>query len=341
MKAIQIDNPYQICIAEVKKPVLTAGNAIIQIKALGICGSDVHAYAGKSPNVTYPIIIGHETAGIVTEIDEENEYGIKVGDKVVIDPYMYCGKCYPCSQGRTNCCESLKCLGVQTTGSMSEFFLHPIKQLVKVPQDMDWESLAVVEPLVIALHAIHSCELKTGEHMAIIGAGAIGMLIGMAAKTYGGIPILLDIVDERLEIAKVFGIDYTVNPMKSDSVAEIKKITNGRMAECVVEASGSSMGIRNTLDYAAATGRIALTGWPKKEVELPTAVVTRKEIQIRGSRTGVGSEFKESIDLIYSGKVEATRIISKVTTFEQLPEAIMHLDEKPGDWLKVIALMQT
>jgi 2-desacetyl-2-hydroxyethyl bacteriochlorophyllide A dehydrogenase len=222
---------------------------------------------------------------------------------------------------------------------MSEFFSHPIKQLVKVPQDMDWESMAVAEPLVIALHAIHRCELKTGEHIAIIGAGAIGMLIGMAAKAYGGIPIMVDIVDERLQMAKNFGIDLTVNPMKSDAVEEIKKMTNGRMAECIVEASGSTIGVRNTLDYAAATGRIVLTGWPNKEVELPTTVITRKELQIRGSRTGVGSEFKESIDLIYSGKVEAAKIISKVTTFEELPEAIKHLDEAPGDWLKVVALM--
>lgn len=339
MRAIQIDSPNQIGITEVEKSVLTPGNAIIEVKAMGICGSDVHAYAGKSPNVKYPIIIGHETAGIVSEIDENNEYGIKKGDKVVLDPYMYCGECYPCSQGRTNCCESLKCLGVQTTGSMSEFFLHPIRQLVKVPQDMDWESLAVAEPLVIALHAIHNCELKAGEHIAIIGAGAIGMLIGMAAKAYGGIPIIVDIVDERLQMANNLGIDFTVNSMKSNAIEEIKKITNGRMAECVMEASGSTIGVRNTLDYAAATGRIALTGWPNKEVELSTAIITRKELQIRGSRTGVGSEFREAIDLIYSEKVQAKKIISKVTTFEEIPEAIKHLHEAPGDWLKVVALM--
>ncbi|WZL72394.1 zinc-binding dehydrogenase [Clostridiaceae bacterium 35-E11] len=130
-----------------------------------------------------------------------------------------------------------------------------------------------------------------------------------------------------------------MNPVKFDAVEEIKKITNGCMAECVVEASGSTIGIRNTLDYAATTGRIALTGWPKEEVELSTAVITKKELQIRGSRTGVSSEFQKSIDLIYSGKVEATKIISKVTTFEELPKAIKHLDEKLGDWLNVIALM--
>lgn len=339
MKAIEIEKPFEIEVKEISNPVLESGKAIVQVKAMGVCGSDVHAYAGKSPNVTYPVIIGHETAGIIQEIDENNAQGLKAGDKVVLDPYMYCGECYPCSQGRTNCCEHLKCLGCQTTGCMSEYFLHPINQLVKVPQDMSWTDLAVVEPMVIALHAIHNCQLKAGEHMAIIGAGAIGMLIGMAAKAYGAYPIMVDIVDERLQMARGFGIDLTVNPVKEDAVKRIGEMTEGRLAECVVEVSGSTIGVKNTLDYAASTGRIALTGWPNAPVELPTAVITRKELQIRGSRTGVQSEFEEAVDLIYSGKVEAGKIISKVVQFEELPEAIAHLHEKPGDWLKVVALM--
>lgn len=338
MKAIQIEHPEKIGIAEIAEPVLSPGNAIIEVKAMGICGSDVHAYAGKSPNVTYPVIIGHETAGIVVDIDRNNEKGIKKGDKVVLNPYMYCGHCYPCSQGRTNCCETLQCLGVQTTGSMSEFFAHPVHQLVKVPQDMEWEDLAVVEPLVIALHAIHNCNLKKGEHITIIGAGAIGMLIGMVAKAYGGIPIMVDIVDERLKMAKDFGIDYTINSVRKDAIQELKDITNGRMSECVVEASGSNIGIRNSLDFAASTGRIALTGWPKNETMLPTAKITRKELKIFGSRTGLGDEFQESIDLIYYRKVKAAKIISKIVIFDEIPESIQHIDEKPGDWLKVIAL---
>ena len=338
MKAIKINDPYRIGIEEVAKPVVLPNYGIIEVKAMGICGSDVHAYAGKSPNVAYPLIIGHETAGSVVEIDENNEFGIRKGDKVILDPYLYCGKCYPCSQGKTNCCESLKCLGVQTGGSMSEYVSHPIRQLVKVPDDMSWERMSVAEPLVIALHAIHRCSLKKDDHIAIIGAGAIGMLTGMASMVYGATPILIDIVDERLEMAKNFGISHVINPLSEDAVNEIKKITKGRMAECVVEASGSPAGVRNVLDYAAFTGRIALTGWPNKAIELPTAVITRKELHIYGSRTGVRSEFVESIDLIYSGKVRAENIISKIINFEEIPSAVKHLDEVPGDWLKVIAL---
>ena len=198
MKAIKINKPGEIYVSEIPDAKWKKGYAVIEVKALGVCGSDVHAYAGKSPNVSYPLVIGHETAGIVVEVEDENRYGIKKGDRVVLDPYLYCGTCYPCSQGRTNCCEKLEVLGVQTQGSMSRYFAHPLSHMVKVPDSMTWEELAVTEPLVIALHALHSLKLKKGEHIVIIGAGAIGMLAGIAALAYGGIPIMADIVEQRL-----------------------------------------------------------------------------------------------------------------------------------------------
>lgn len=340
MKAVQITKIKHVEIIEIPEPELKDDYAEIEVKALGICGSDVHAYEGRSPNVSYPVIIGHETAGVVTRIAEgsSNRNHIKVGDRVVLNPYIYCGHCYPCSQGRTNCCTSLKCLGVQTKGSMSERFAHPTDLMVKVPDEIDWETCAVIEPTVIALHAVHNVNLKPGEHIVVVGAGCIGMLIGIVALVKGGIPIMVDVVDERLELAKTFGMQYTVNSAAQNSVKRIGEITNGRMAECVCEVSGSTPGIRNTLDYAAATGRIALTGWPNQEVSLPTAVITRKELRIRGSRTGVTSEFEEVLAMVQSGKLDIKRIISKVVTLDEIPAAIRGLDENPGEALKVIAL---
>lgn len=339
MKAVQITDVKNIEIVDVPQPELRENYSEIDVKAMGICGSDVHAYAGKSPNVTFPVIIGHETAGIVTKVGNgSNLHNIKVGDRVVLNPYIYCGHCYPCSQGRTNCCTSLKCLGVQTGGSMSERFAHPTDLLVKVPDEIDWETCAVIEPTVIALHALHNVNLQPGEYVAVVGAGCIGMLIGIVAMAKGGIPIMVDVVDERLELAKHFGMQYTVNSIKQDAVAKIQRITKGRMAECVCEVSGNNIGIRNTLDYAAATGRIALTGWPNKEVALPTAMITRKELQIRGSRTGVTAEFEEVLEMVRGGHLDIKRIISGFCTLDMIPGAIRDLDEDPGRDLKVIAL---
>ena len=140
MKGIQVQGTGKASLTELPLPQRKEGYAIIKVMAASICGTDVSTYRGTNVNVSsYPIVIGHETAGIVEDVDENNQYGIKKGDHVVLDPYLYCGVCYPCSQGKTNCCETLHCLGVHCDGSMCEYFAHPVHMLRKVPQDMPWE----------------------------------------------------------------------------------------------------------------------------------------------------------------------------------------------------------
>lgn len=187
---------------ELEKPVPGPGQALIRIKTAGICGSDIGAFRGTNKLVSYPRIIGHELAGILEEVPADNPKGLKPGDKVIVDPYLYCGKCYPCSIGRTNCCTDLKVLGVHIDGGMAEYFCHPADMLVKMPEDMDWTDAAMAEPLTISLHGIHRGGLKAGEYCAIIGAGPIGLLAGMIAQAYGAHAILLDLVQERLDFAK-------------------------------------------------------------------------------------------------------------------------------------------
>lgn len=340
MKAIQISDIKKVELISVGEPLLKENEAEIEVKAMGICGSDVHAYAGHSPNVSYPLIIGHEIAGVVTRIVQgaENPQGIQVGDRVVLNPYLYCGSCYPCSKGQTNCCEHLRVLGVQTGGAMSERFTHPVKLMVKLPDELDWETAAVIEPSVIALHAINVLGVKAGEHLAVVGAGCIGMLIGILAKARGGIPIMVDVVEERLALARSFGLTHTVNAASQNAAEYIREITGGRMAECVSEASGSVQGVRSVFDYVAATGRIALSGWPDREVPLPTTQITRKELKILGARDGVTEEFLDVIRMVCSGEANIRQIVSKVVQLEDIPAEIRDLDEHPGNNLKVIAL---
>lgn len=340
MKAIQITNIKKVELVSIEEPLLKENEAEITVKAMGICGSDVHAYAGHSPNVSYPLIIGHEIAGIVSKIAEgaDNPQGIRIGDRVVLNPYMYCGNCYPCSKGQTNCCEHLRVLGVQTGGAMSERFSHPLKLMVKLPDEIDWETAAVIEPSVIALHAVNVLDVKAGEHLAVVGAGCIGMLVGILAKARGGIPIMVDVVEERLALARSFGLPYTVNAASQNAAACIREITGGRMAECVSEVSGSVQGVQSVFEYVAATGRIALTGWPDREVPLPTAQITRKELKILGARDGVTEEFLEVIRMVCSGEANIRQIISKVVRLEDIPAEIRNLNEQPGNNLKVIAL---
>lgn len=338
MKAVKLEEPRVVGVVDLEKPVPGAGEALIRIKTAGICGSDIGAFRGTNKLVSYPRVIGHELAGIVEEIPADNPKGLKVGDQVIVDPYLYCGSCYPCSIGRTNCCTSLKVLGVHVDGGMAEYFCHPADMLVKKPDDMDWIDAAMAEPLTISLHGIHRGGLKAGEYCAIIGAGPIGLLAGMIAQAYGAHAILLDLVQERLDFAKELGIEYVINSGREDAVEAVSKITGGEMAQQVMECSGANAAVRSSLDLVSHAGRITLTGWPPKETSIPTDMITRKEIDIRGARTSA-REFEEAIDLIYTKKVDVRKILTKTISLEEAPETIRDIEKNPGNYMKVVVTM--
>ena len=338
MYAIKYDGPRKVQCVEIDKPQAGENEALIKVRSAGICGSDIGAFRGTNGLVTYPRIIGHEVAGEILSIPEHNKKGLKAGDHVIVDPYLYCGSCYPCSIGRTNCCTDLKVLGVHAEGGMSEYFVHPADMLWKLPKDMPWELAPIAEPLTIALHGIHRGGLKAGEHVAIIGAGPIGILAAVAAIAYGAHPIMIDLVDERLEAARKLGVRYTVNSGREDTAAKVSEYTGGRMAELVMECSGANPAVRSALDLVSNAGRITLTGWPKKETPLPTDVITKKEADIRGARTSA-NEFEEAIDLIHTGKVDARKILTKVVTIKEAPGTIIDIEKNPGDYMKVNVVM--
>ena len=338
MYAIKYDGPRKVQCVEIDKPQAGDNEALIKVRSAGICGSDIGAFRGTNGLVTYPRIIGHEVAGEILSIPEHNKKGLKAGDHVIVDPYLYCGSCYPCSIGRTNCCTDLKVLGVHAEGGMSEYFVHPADMLWKLPKDMPWELAPIAEPLTIALHGIHRGGLKAGEHVAIIGAGPIGILAAVAAIAYGAHPIMIDLVDERLEAARKLGVRYTVNSGREDTAAKVSEYTGGRMAELVMECSGANPAVRSALDLVSNAGRITLTGWPKKETPLPTDVITKKEVDIRGARTSA-NEFEEAIDLIHTGKVDARKILTKVVTIKEAPGTIIDIEKNPGDYMKVNVVM--
>jgi threonine dehydrogenase-like Zn-dependent dehydrogenase len=335
MKAVKLEEPYKVGCVDIEKPVPKEGEALIRIITAGICGSDVGAFRGTNKLVSYPRIIGHELAGIVESIPENNKNGIKVGDKVIVDPYIYCGNCYPCSIGRTNCCTDLKVLGVHIDGGMAEYYTHPADMLIKIPEDMDWTLAAMAEPLTISLHGVHRGGLKAGEYCAIIGAGPIGLLAGMVAQTYGAHAIMLDIVPERLDFAKKLGIEYTINTMTEDAAARVAEITDGNLAHQVMECSGANVAIRMTLDLVCNAGRVVFTGWPAKETSLPTDIFTKKEIDLRGARTSAG-EFEEAIDLIYHNKVDVRKILTKTVSIEEAPDTLVDIEKNPGSYMKVV-----
>jgi threonine dehydrogenase-like Zn-dependent dehydrogenase len=221
---------------------------------------------------------------------------------------------------------------------MSEFITHPETLLHKKPDGMPWEHAACVEPLTIATHGVHRVKAKAGEYGAVVGAGTIGILTALYLKHIGAIPILIDILDSRLEIARDLGIEHTILSDGAAPVEEINRITGGRGAETVFEISGSLNGVTSTLYLASYVGRISLTGWPGSAPQLETALITRRELVISGSRNSV-DEFPEGIDLIYKNIIPADKIITNIIDFTDLPDAIRKIAANPEKTLKSIALL--
>lgn len=333
MKSVRLKQPGEIAMVDIPAQQREPGQILIKVRSAGICGSDIGAYKGINPLVSYPRIIGHEIAGEVVEVPDD-ETTFVPGDRVILEPYVYCGKCYPCSIGHTNCCENLTVRGVHIEGGMAEYVSHPGHLLHKVPAGIAWHLVPMAEPLVIAMHAIKQAETHAGEHVVITGAGQIGLLAAQYALTLGAIPIVVDPVDERLALARLLGAAHTINPVAADAVTAIHGITRGRMAEVVIEASGDARAIRGAIDYVAYAGRISLVGWPKGDIPLPTALVTKKELTIRGSRNSVG-QFPESLRLIAEGKVNVAALLTRTVPIDEVPAIVADISAHPENYLKV------
>ncbi|MDD6841125.1 MAG: zinc-binding alcohol dehydrogenase family protein [Spirochaetales bacterium] len=335
MKAVIIEKPWDIKNVEREIPELKEGEALIKVKAVGICGSDIGAFRGTNNLVSYPRIIGHEIAGEIVALKGDNPKGFSVGDKVVVDPYLYCGHCYACSIGRTNCCEDLHVLGVHVDGGMAEYYAHPSSMLVKMPEGMSWEMAAMAEPLTISLHGVHRGKITNGEFALFYGAGPIGILAALVAKLYGATPIVVDLVEERLEFVKSLGVNYIINAGKEDVVERVREITNGKMVQCVMEATGANACIRQALDVVCNAGRIVYTGWPKKTTDFPTDIITKKELDIRGGRTSAG-EFEEALEIINEAKIPIKALLTKCISVSEAPKTVVDIEKNPGNYMKVV-----
>lgn len=337
MKAICLRAPGEIAAVDLPEQERGRDEVLIRVRSAGICGSDIGAYKGVNPLVSYPRVIGHEVAGEVVEV-APGETLFKAGDPVIIEPYVYCGACYPCSIGHTNCCENLTVRGVHIEGGMAEYISHPRHLLHKIPEGIPWHLAPLAEPLVIAMHALRQAEVQAGQRVAITGAGQIGLLAAQYALTLGAIPVIVDPVDERLSLARLLGVAHTINPADTDALETIRTLTGGRMAEAVIECSGAAPAIRSAVDYVSYAGHIALVGWPKAEIPLPTALFTRKELTVRGSRNSVG-QFPESLRLIAEGKVDVGALLTRTVPLEETPAIVADIAGHPEKYLKVTCML--
>ena len=323
MKYIVCEKPGEFLLKEKDAPVRKENEALLQVNKVGICGTDLHAYAGNQAFFTYPRILGHELASEVLEIGE-NERGIKAGDKVVVMPYVSCGKCIACRNGKTNCCTNIKVLGVHADGGMQERITVPSDILLPANNLTD-DQMAIVEPLAIGAHAIRRAAIMPGETIAVVGCGPIGIGIMKLAQIAGAKVVAIDMNEQRLQYAKdSIGVDYTVKA-GPDAANEIAILTNGDMCTVVFDASGNKYALEACPDYMSHGGRFVLVGLSKGELTYTHPKIHAKEMTLMCSRNATTEDFEHVISVLDQFPTE-----SFITHNVPFTEMISNFDS----WLK-------
>lgn len=327
MKASIIDAPGRMRVGEWNTPEPGPDEALVRVRAAGICAGDMYIYLGKNPYADYPRIAGHEISGIVEKAGR-NVSGLTPGSLVVVEPFVGCGQCYPCRVGKSNCCASLRILGVNLPGGYAEYLTAPARNIHRVPKGLSplWASFA--EPLAIGVQACRRGEVKAGEHVLILGCGPIGLALIEVARARGAHPVATDISESRLEFAKTLG----AQTLKADDtlLKNVLEATNGEGAPVVIEATGNPKAMEQTVDLVASGGRIVVVGLVKRgtAISIPGLDITRKEMTLLGSRASVNC-FPESLELLASGKIQYPKVATQVSMWDA-PGAFEKLAKDPG-----------
>lgn len=325
MRTIVCEQPNEFKLVNTDSPLQKQDEAIVAIKRVGICGTDLHAYKGNQPFFTYPRVLGHELAGVIEWVGE-NYAGLKEGDQVTIIPYMACRKCVACRQGKTNCCTQMKVLGVHIDGGMSEKFSVPHDYLIKT-EGLSLDESAVVEPLSIGAHAVKRAEIHKGEFVLVIGAGPIGLGVMTFAQQEGAKVIAMDINRERLAFCRRWAnVEYTINALESPMDA-IKEITGGDLPTIVFDATGNRKSMEEAFRYPANGGKLVFAGLVRTDIVFFDPDFHAKELTLMGSRNATKEDFNYVINSIKSGKIDVGAYITHRVSFEQMID-------RYEEWLK-------
>ena len=337
MKALCVQSPNHMVIEERPMPVINQPTEVlVKVKAGGICGSDMHVYHGTSPVATYPRVIGHEISGEIVETGKEVS-GFSIGDRVVLDPVISCGHCYPCSIGRANVCSQLKVRSAHVDGGFQEYLVLPQQSIYLIPDNISWEEAVMIEPFTIAEQVCSRAAITKNDTVFIMGAGPIGLCILKRVKLTGARCFISDIVDSRLDLATQFGADVVINAKNTDVKEAIHQLTLGIGASVVIDAVCSTQSFEQTLAYVCSAGRVITLGFSKEPSAINQLSITAREIDVRGSRLH-NHKFPAVIDNFRTGKTEVKNMITHRFPFMQIQEALQLVENTDIEKGKVVVL---
>jgi 2-desacetyl-2-hydroxyethyl bacteriochlorophyllide A dehydrogenase len=338
MEALICTEPGSFEYKDIQAPVLTPGHAIIKIRRIGICGTDLHAYTGTQPYFTYPRILGHEVAADLIEADGAD--GFVPGEALTVMPYFNCGKCIACRNGKPNCCTDIKVCGVHVDGAMRTYLSVPSYSLIK-SEGLSYDELALIEPLAIGAHGIRRANVQKDEFVLVIGAGPIGLGTMMFAKIAGAKVITLDINDQRLQFCKdKLHTQYIINASKEDVLTRLHEITKGDMPTVVIDATGNQKAINNALQYLAHGGRFILIGLQKEEICFSHPEFHKRETTLMSSRNATREDFIHVINSIKSGVINPSILITHRVKFNEVKDAFPGWSDPKTNVIKAMVEME-
>ena len=332
--------PGKIEFQEVPMPEAGEDQVLIKIMNIGICGSDIHVYHGKHPFTSYPVTQGHEVSGEIVALGTKVE-GFHAGQKVTIEPQVYCGHCHPCRHSKYNLCEELKVMGFQTTGTASEYFAVDASKVTPIPEDMSFEEGAMIEPLAVAVHGVKQVGDVQGMNIVVIGAGPIGNLVAQTAKGMGAAKVMItDVSDLRLEKAKECGIDVCVNTAKTDFGEAMLAAFGPDKADVIYDCAGNNITMGQAIKHARKGSTIVLVAVFAGMAEIDLAVANDHELDIKSTMMYRHDDYIDGIRLVNENKVFLKPLISQTFAFRDYLKAYQYIDDNRETTMKVIINVQ-
>jgi threonine dehydrogenase-like Zn-dependent dehydrogenase len=312
-------------------PRPAAGQALVRMEMVGLCGSDYHLYDGTHPYAHYPQIQGHELVGVV---EEDATGSLPVGRRVAVEPVRPCDSCFACRRGRYNCCADLKVMGAHVPGGLAELIAVPARWLHPVAEDLAPEVAVLTEPMSVAVQTVDRAGVAAGDQVVVLGAGPIGVFAALAAADRGARVLVADKVGSRLRHAGRLGAHRLVDTVVDDLPTAVAEFTAGDGASIVIEATGVPAVLRLAVDLVAHSGTVVVVGISDQEVTIPIIEFSRKELNLLGSRNNTGL-FPQAAALVARHGELVAPIISQVFPLAEAPAAIEYATAHPEKVEKV------
>jgi 2-desacetyl-2-hydroxyethyl bacteriochlorophyllide A dehydrogenase len=318
MKAVILEKPGEMRAANLDAPrAPQAGEALVRVHRVGVCGTDLHAFRGTQPYFTYPRIVGHELGVEILALGGDSP-GLAVGDLCAVEPSIQCGQCIACRRGRGNCCTELKVLGVHLDGGLREQIVVPVRNLHKSTR-LTPEQLAMVEPLSIGSHAVRRAAPEPGDTVLVIGVGPIGLGVAQSLRFHNVKVVVSDLREERLALAQaVLGTRELIDA-RQDALAQLRRILGGELATVVFDCTGSIASMEESINFMAHGGKLVFVGLVPESFSFSDPLFHRRETTLLSSRNCTAQDFREVIARMETGAIDVSRWITHRASADELP----------------------